>query len=189
MIPTPDSPERPTLFGLADVFVRYGNITLGGGSATIAVLRRELLERRRWISADDFTVSFALARLTPGTNLLAFCTSVGWLTRGFPGAVIALLAGSIPCAATVIAATALFSIWQHAVWIQAAIHGAVAAAVAVTVKSCWTIAHPYVRVGSRLKVGLIAGAAFLLDVAAGLPPIEVLLLAALVGILLPAQPA
>jgi chromate transporter len=189
MITPPDSRERPTLLGLADVFIRYGNITLGGGSATIAVLRREVLERRRWISTDDFTVSFALARLTPGTNLLAFCTSVGWLTRGLPGAVIALLASSIPCAATVVAATSLFSIWQHAVWIQAAIHGAVAAAVAVTVKTCWTIAHPYVRTGSRLRVGLIAGAAFLLDVVAGFPPIEVLLLAALVGILLPPRSA
>jgi chromate transporter len=184
-----DERARPSLLELADVFVRYGNVTLGGGSATIAVLRRELLERRRWISTDDFTVSFALARLTPGTNLLAFCTGVGWLTRGWPGAFVALLAGSIPCAAMVVAATALFSVWQHVAWAQAAIHGAVAAAVAVTVKTCWTIAHPYVLAGTRLKVGLIAGAAFLLNVAAGLPPIEVLLLAALLGLVLPARAA
>jgi chromate transport protein ChrA len=39
-------PIAPNLLGLTDVFVRYGNITLGGGSATIAVLRRELLDRR-----------------------------------------------------------------------------------------------------------------------------------------------
>ena len=182
-------PARPSLLGLADVFVRYGNITLGGGSATIAVLRRELLEKRGWISTDDFTVSFALARLTPGTNLLAFCTGVGWLTRGLPGALGSLLASSIPCAAMVVAATALFSVWQHVGWAQAAIHGAVAAAVAVTVKTCWTIAHPYVRAGIRLRVGLIAAAAFLLNVAAGLSPIEVLLLAALLGLLLPPQRA
>ena len=185
-MPSPtENPARPTLFGLADVFIRYGNITLGGGSATIAVLRRELLERRRWISEDDFTVSFALARLTPGTNLLAFCTGVGWLTRGLPGAIISLLAGSIPCAAMVVAATALFSLWQHVGWAQAAIHGAVAAAVAVTVKTCWTIAHPFVRKGTRLRVGLVAGAAFVLDIGAGLSPIEVLLLAAILGLVLP----
>lgn len=182
-----DSRSRSSLLGLADVFVRFGNITLGGGSATIAVLRRELLERRTWISADDFTVSFALARLTPGTNLLAFCTAIGWKTRGFAGAVVALLASSIPCAAMVVAATALFSVWQHVAWAQAAIHGAVAAAVAVTVKTCWTIAHPYVQTGTRLQVGLVAGAAFLLNFVAGLSPIEVLLLAALVGFLLPAR--
>jgi chromate transporter len=177
--------SRPSLVRLADVFVRYGNITLGGGSATITVLRREILERRRWIGEDDFTVCFALARLTPGTNLLAFCTGIGWITRGLPGAIVALLAGSIPCATMVVLATALFSLWQHVGWAQAAIHGAVAGAVAVTVKTCWTIAHPYVRPGARLRVAVIAGAAFLLNVLVGLSPIEVLLLAVAVGIFLP----
>ena len=185
MAPLPDRASRPTLLGLIDVFVRYGNITLGGGSATIAVLRRELLGRRGWISPDDFTVSFALARLTPGTNLLAFCTGIGWITRGLAGALLSLLASSIPCAAMVVAATALFSAWQNVGWAQAAFPGAVAAAVAVTVKTCWTIAHPYVGAGTRLRVALIAAAAFLLNVAAGLSPIEVLLLAGLLGFLLP----
>lgn len=184
-----DDSTRPSLVRLADVFVRYGNITLGGGSATIAVLRREILERRRWIREDDFTLCFALARLTPGTNLLAFCTGIGWITRGLPGAVVALLAGSIPCATMVVLATALFSVWQHVSWAQAAIHGAVAAAVALTVKTCWTIAHPFVRPSTYVRVGVIAGAAFLLDVLAGLSPIEVLLMAALVGAFLPAARA
>jgi len=55
----------------------------------------------------------------------------------------------------------------------------------VTVKTCWTIAHPYVRPGTSLRVAVIAGAAFLLDVAVGLSPIEVLLLAVAVGLFLP----
>jgi chromate transporter len=39
---------------------------------------------------------------------------------------------------------------------QAAIRGAVAAAVAITVKTVWTIAHPYYKAGSRLRVVLMA---------------------------------
>jgi chromate transporter len=178
---------RPTVVGIGDVFLRYGNLTLGGGSATIAVLKRQLMDRRRWIDADRFTLCFALARLTPGTNLLAFCAGIGWLLRGLSGALAALLAASIPCAAIVTAATALFSTWQGDAWVQAAIHGAVAAAVAVTVKTCWTIAHPHVRKGTRLRVALIAGAAFILNAGFGLPPIEVLLLAGVLGLLLPAR--
>ena len=64
-----------------------------------------------------------------------------------------------------------------------------AAAVAVTVKTCWTIAHPYVHPGARVRVAVIAGAAFLLNVLVGLSPIEVLLLAVAVGIFLPAARA
>src|SRR5882762_8698685 len=173
-----DTCGGPRLLQLADVFCRYANFTLGGGSATVAVLHRELLDKRRWLSPDNFNLCFALARLTPGTNLLAFCAGVGWLLRGTAGAIIALLAASIPCAIIVVAGTALFSHWQDNHWAQAAIHGAVAAAVAITVKTCWTIAHPHFNSGARVRVILIAVTAFLLYVWAGLPAIEVLLIAA-----------
>ena len=174
-----------SLAKIADVFGRYANFTLGGGSATVAVMHRELLDKRRWISLDDFTLCFALARLTPGTNLLAFCTGIGWLLRGLSGALVALLAASVPCTLMVVAATALFSHWQDNPWAQVAIHGAIAAAVAITVKTSWTIAQPYFKAGARLRVVLIASLAFLLYVVLAIPAIEVLLLAALAGALLP----
>jgi len=101
------------------------------------------------------------------------------------GAVIALLAASIPCAVLVVVATALFSHWQDNHWAQAAIHGAIAAAVAITVKTCWTIAHPHFKGRARLRVVLIAAAAFLLYVWLAVPAIAVLLLAGLVGAVLP----
>ena len=176
---------RPSLAELANTFARYANFTLGGGSATVAVLHRELLDKQRWINGDDFSLCFGLARLTPGTNLLAFCAGVGWLLRGLAGAGIALLAASIPCAIIVVAGTALFNHWQDNHWAQAAIHGAIAAAVAITVKTCWTIAHPHFKPGARVRVTLIAVTAFLLYVWARVPAIEVLLIAGGVGSLLP----
>lgn len=179
------TPTRPGLSSIADVFVRYANFTLGGGSATVAVMHRELLDKRRWVSPDNFTLCFALARLTPGTNLLAFCTGIGWLLRRLPGAVVALLAASIPCTVIVILATALFSHWQENPWAQAAIHGALAAAVAITVKTCWTIAHPHWKGRARPRVAIVATAAFAAYVWLGIPAIYVLLLAAVVGALLP----
>ena len=167
------------------MFARYANFTLGGGSATVAVMHRELLDKRRWVSLESFTLCFALARLTPGANLLAFCTGIGWLLRGIPGAVVALLAGSIPCTIMVVVATALFSHWQENQWAQAAIHGAIAAAVAITVKTCWTIAHPHFEARAGLRVVLIAAAAFLLYVFLPIPAIEVSILAGVLGAFLP----
>ena len=182
----PDAGASPTPSRIGDVFLRYANFTLGGGSATIAVLHRELLEKRKWISNDDFTVCFALARLTPGTNLLAFCTGVGWLLYRLSGALAALLAASIPCALIVIALTAVFDRWQDNSFAQAAIHGAVAAAVAITAKTSWTIAKPHYKSGSRLRVILIGASAFGLYVGLGVPAIQVLILAGVVGFFLPA---
>lgn len=82
--------ELPSIFG------RFRNITFGGGSATITVLHREIVSKRSWISEEIFALCYALSRVTPGTNLLAFETGVGWIVRGWIGAIISLVAVRFP---------------------------------------------------------------------------------------------
>jgi chromate transporter len=176
---------QPGLMQITLAFIRYANFTLGGGSATISVIHRGLLEKRGWFATDQFGLCYALSRVTPGTNLLAFCTGIGWLLRRLPGALLALLAASIPCALIVVLATALFDQWQSTHWAQVAIHGAIAAAVAITVRTCWTIAGPHFKGPSRVRVALVATTAFVLYLGLNVPPIEVLLLAGTVGAVLP----
>ena len=181
-----DRTTAPHLREIADVFVGHANFTLGGGSATTAVLHGQLVVKRGWVSDSLFTLCFALGRLIPGTNVLAFCTGVGWLLRRLPGALVALLAASIPCTAIVVALTAVFRTWQANHLAQAAIHGAVAAAVAITAKTSWVIARPTFKCGepgARRRVVLIGGAAFTLHAGLGVPAIQVLLLDGLVGAL------
>lgn len=185
-----DEPDRqpadpPSLKQIADVFVRYANFTLGGGSATTAVIHGEIVGKRRWVSEEQFALSFALGRLTPGTNVLAFCVGIGWILRRWAGAIITLLAASIPCTIFVVIITVLFARWQENAFAQAAIKGAIAAAVAVTVKTVWTIAHPHFKPGNRFRVVLIGAAAFALHALAGISPIDVLLFAVVVGFFLP----
>ena len=177
--------NQPSLKQIADVFVRYANFTLGGGSATTAVIHSEIVGKRRWVSEQQFALSFALGRLTPGTNLLAFCVGIGWILRSWAGAIVALLAASVPCAMFVVVITVLFAEWQENPFAQAAIKGAIAAAVAITVKTVWTIAHPHFRPGNRIRVALIGAAAFALHAVVGISPIDVLLLAAVIGFFLP----
>jgi chromate transporter len=177
--------DPPSLKQIGDVFVRYANFTLGGGSATTAVIHGEIVGKRRWVSEEQFALSFALGRLTPGTNVLAFCVGIGWILRRWAASIITLLAASIPCTIFVVIITVLFERWQENAFAQAAIKGAIAAAVAVTVKTVWTIAHPHFKPGNRIRVVLIGAAAFALQALAGISPIDVLLLAAVVGFFLP----
>jgi len=177
--------NQPTLSQIGNVFARYANLTLGGGSATTAVIHGEIVNRRPWVSEEQFALSFAMGRLTPGTNLLAFCVGIGWMLRRWSGAMVVLLAASIPCTLIVVAITVLFGRWQENPYAQAAIRGAVAAAVAITVKTVWTIAHPHFKRGNRLRVVLIGVIAFAFHAIFRLSPIEVLLLAAVAGCVLP----
>jgi len=178
---------RPRLAEVASVFARYGNLTFGGGSATIGVLQREIETKRPWINRDQFRLCYGLSRLTPGTNLLAFCTAVGWLTRGWSGAAVALLAVSLPCSLIAVAVTAVFELWARNQWAKVAVHGALAAAVGIIFYTCWHLTWSNLRRSNAVRITFVLAGSIMLQTGFRVAPIRVLLLAALVGAVWPRQ--
>ena len=79
--------DQPRLTGVTRLFFRVGVTVFGGGDPTIAILQREFY-KREWLSPEKFGIAFGLARLTPGTNMLAFCAAAGWYLRALPGALV-----------------------------------------------------------------------------------------------------
>jgi len=183
-----DEPVTPSLREIASVFTRYANLTWGGGSATIAVLRKQIVDKRRWLRESEFDLSYALSRLTPGTNLLAFCTAAGWTRRRWLGAIIALLASSIPCSLLVLLVTVFYEELQGSSWFQAALHGALAAAVAIMGSTAWVFAEPHVK-AAPWKAIAIAPLTVVLAVWLHFSPVEILLIAAALGFAWPVRKA
>lgn len=107
------------LVELTRVFGAVGSFTFGGGSATIAALEREIVEKRHWLDPDRFALCFALSRMTPGTNLLAFCVAAGASLRGAIGAVLTLIAASVPCSMFAVALTMGFADLGRTAWLAA----------------------------------------------------------------------
>ena len=181
---TPDAllSRKPSVAAIAWVFARFGNTVFGGGNATVAILDREIVERRHWLDRRETQLAFAVSRLTPGTNLLAFCAGVGWLMRGGVGAVVALVSSSAPCSALVAALTAFYASWTQHALAQLALRGAMASAIAIMVCSCWTLVRPLLRSPHRGRVVLLFLGAFILALW-GVSPLRVLALSAVVGAL------
>jgi chromate transporter len=160
-------------------------MTFGGGSATIATMHREIVTKRAWVTQRQFDLSYALSRLTPGTNLLAFSTAIGWLVSGWSGALVVLLASSIPCPVLAVFLTALYESWTRHPFAMVALHGALATAVGIVAATAWTLIRPHLREASKLKIAGFTVGAFLLAAVFHLSPIRVLLLAAVIGVILP----
>ena len=181
----------PPLGGLAAIFAWFGNSTFGGGTATIVELERQLIDRREWLSRDDSHIAYAISRLTPGTNLLAYCVAVGWRMRRLPGAVVALGAASLPAALLAIALTRFFSSWVDHPLTAHALNAALAAAVAIMVGTVWTMIRPLVQRHHYLRTLCFAVGAVLLATVAELTPFRILVAAAIVGAIYtePAGPA
>jgi chromate transporter len=175
---------EPTLARLTRIFFRIGNTTFGGGYVTIGMLGRELVEQRRWLSSEKFDLAFALSRVTPGTNLLAFCAAAGAQLMGFAGALAAVLAVTVPSAIVAVLFIYGFEAGQNNEIAMAAIAGTVAAVAGMMWSTIWTILRPHVGGNVRnLQVLLITGGAFLASWKFGVTPVPIIATGTLLGVL------
>lgn len=126
---------------LALVVARDSNLTIGGGTATSEVLRRSLT-KRGWITDDEHRHLYAISRLTPDTNLLAYCPGVGSTTRGTAGALVALLASSLPATIVSLGARGAYEFLEDSPLFSGVVLIAMSIAVALLASSAWHLARP-----------------------------------------------
>ena len=74
---------------LADVFLRLGATAFGGPAAHIAMMRDEVVERRRWLTDADFLDLLAATHLIPGPNSTEMAIHLGYRRGGGPGLLVA----------------------------------------------------------------------------------------------------
>ena len=169
---------KPTLASLTNLYLKIGNTTFGGGDPTMALLQRELTGRG-WITREDFALAYSLARVTPGTNVLAFCAATGARVLGIGGAIAAVLAVTLPSAVLAVLLTRGFETWRAHPWAMAAVGGTVAAVSGMMWASVWLLVRPYIG----WRVLLFTGGAFLAAWKFHVTPVPVILIAALAGFL------
>lgn len=83
------------------VFFRIGAFTFGGGFAMIPLMRRELAEKKKWITDDEMADIFSLAQTAPGVISVNSATILGYKTCGFWGAFVSTLGVVLPSFITI----------------------------------------------------------------------------------------
>jgi chromate transporter len=120
----------PSLWELASTFGLISLTGFGGGQK--AQIRRQVVSNKHWITDQDFIEALEVAELLPGPNLLNLAVFIGQRIRGIPGAFASLLAGSLPPFLIVLAAGAFYFSKFNTPLVHAALNGATAAAVGLT---------------------------------------------------------
>jgi chromate transporter len=177
---TPPS-ARPPLRQLAALFFRLVNFTFGGGDPAMAAIEREVVSRRQWLTPEKYGLAYGLARVTPGTNVLAFSAAVAWFLRGWPGALAAVVAGTIPSTILVAWLSYGYQALKANPVALGAIAGMLASAVGMMFAAAWSLVRPELRPRTWLRALALAGGAMALTASLGLAPIYVLGLAAAAG--------
>ena len=78
------------------VFLRLGVVAFGGPAAHIAMMREELVRRRRWVSDAPFIDLLGITNLIPGPNSTEMAIHLGYLRAGAWGLVLGGVASSCP---------------------------------------------------------------------------------------------
>lgn len=82
--------DHPQPRSLTDLFVSFTLLALQGFGGVLAVVQHELVERKRWMSKEEFVEEWAVAQIMPGPNVVNLSLTIGARYFGLPGALAAM---------------------------------------------------------------------------------------------------
>ncbi len=150
---TAPAPTFPELFR---VFTRIGLLSFGGPAGQIALMHRELVEERGWVSEEQYLHALNFCHLLPGPEAQQLATWVGWKLHGVRGGLAAGLLFVIPGALVILALSMLYALAANLTWFAALFLGIKAAVLAIVVQALLRIAGR--SLDTRFKQGLAVAA-------------------------------
>ncbi len=115
--------EKVKLRELFFSFLKIGLFTFGGGFAMIPLIEREIIERRGWIPRNDFFDLLTIAQSAPGPIALNSAVFIGYKSRGYKGALAALLGVALPSFVILLLVALYFSLIRDNEVVDAAFKG------------------------------------------------------------------
>jgi len=173
-------PTRPDLSDLFRVFGRIGLLSFGGPAAQIALMHKELVETRPWLTEKQFLGALSFCMLLPGPEAMQLASYAGWRVAGVAGGLIAGLLFVIPGALVILALAALYAQFGAVPFVEALFLGIKATVIIIVIQAL-------LKVSKKALTGvvpyLLAGLAFVAIYAFQVPFPVIILAAAAIGAL------
>ncbi len=170
--------QMTTLTELTRAFARIGVLSFGGPAAQIALMHRDLVEDRKWISEQDFLSALSFCMLLPGPEAMQLATWIGWRKHGTLGGLIAGLLFVLPGAVVVLALSMIYAAYGQIPLVAALFTGVQAAVVAVVIEALLRVAKRALKSRAYWVVAILSFLALFLF---AVPFPVVILAAALYG--------
>ena len=161
-------------------WVKLGFISFGGPAGQIAIMHRELVERRRWISEERFLHALNYCMLLPGPEAQQLAIYIGWLLHRTLGGIVAGAFFVIPSIFILLALSYTYAAYGEVAAVAGVLDGFKPVVVAIVVEAVVKIGG---RALKRRVHYLIAAAAFLAIYVLHMPFPLIVLAAAVVGLI------
>ena len=175
-VPTPDIPvlTPPIQPGLAELFVAFAKMSLAGFGGVLYWARRGIVDRHRWMTAEEFNETYALCHFLPGPNIVNLSVVFGSRFRGISGgfAAFAELVGPPMVIATVLAA--IYARYGEIDALRRILAGVACAAVGLLLAVVFKMMMPLIK--KRDVVGLLIMVATFIAIGLFRLPLQAVLL-------------
>jgi len=146
---------------VVSVFLRLGVVAFGGPAAHIAMMREELVRRRRWVSDAQFIDLLGITNLIPGPNSTEMAIHLGYLRAGAWGLVLGGICFIVPAMLSVMALAWAYVRWGALPVATGVLYGVKPVIIAIVLQAMWGLARTAVR-GPLLAGAFVVAAALAL---------------------------
>jgi chromate transporter len=122
---------RASLAAFVRYFLYLGSLGFGGPVALAGFMHRDLVERRRWVSEDEYRLGLALAQIMPGPLAAQLAIALGYFQHGVGGATAVGIAFVVPSFLMVVGISVAYLRFGGLWWMQALFYGIGAAVIGI----------------------------------------------------------
>ncbi len=168
-------------------FGRIGLLSFGGPAAQIALMHRDLVDDRKWLSEQEYLRALSFCMLLPGPEAMQIATYAGWKLRGIPGGLLAGLLFVLPGAAVILILAAAYAAFGQLPLTTALFLGIKACVVIIVIEALLRVARRALKGPPYWAIAVASVVALYFF---GVPVPANIIAAALIGTMLkPAPPA
>lgn len=176
--PARTAPDAPSFTEALRFWWKLGWISFGGPAGQIAIMHKEIVDRRRWLSEDHFLHALNFCMLLPGPEAQQLATYLGWRLHGARGGIAAGSLFVLPSVFILFALSWIYVAGGDIIWIQGIFYGLTAAVIAIVMAAVKRIGSKALKTPSLWGLAAAAfGAIFFLKISF----VIIILSAALIG--------
>ena len=154
--PTHEHPAQPQ--SVTDLFVSFSLLALQGFGGVLAVVQRELVEKKRWMTREEFVEEWAVAQIMPGPNVVNLSLMIGARYFGFKGAMAALAGMLVAPLIIVLLLALMYAQFADQPGVQGALRGMAAVAAGLIAATGLKLFGALQKNVLRLKLCIALGA-------------------------------
>lgn len=154
MIADGTAPGPGRLAEVARLFLKLGIIGFGGPAAHIAMMRDEVVRRRRWVSDERFLDLLGMTNLIPGPNSTEMAIHLGYARAGWPGLVVGGGCFIVPAMLIVLTLAWLYVRFGATPAAISALYGVIPVILAIVAQAMWALARTAIKGPLLAALGL-----------------------------------